>query len=32
MIHTTVRYWDLKMYYGKNYKKIENILGTLKII
>ncbi len=26
MIHTTVRYWDLKMYYGKNYKKIENIL------
>ena len=28
MIHTTVRYWDLKMYYGKNYKKIENILPT----
>lgn len=26
MIHTTARFWDLRMYYGKKYKKISQIL------
>lgn len=26
MVHTTVRFWDLRMYYGENYKIIDQIL------